>query len=501
VLAYLNTNRLTPTVHGQSDKTMLCNGLFALFLSFLAVNANYTADWTSLDKRPNPAWYDSDKFGIFVHWGVFSVPAHASEWLWWYWKGEKNKDVVAYMEQHYQNGTTYADFGHKFTAAEFNPDEFAGIIKASGARYFVLTSKHHEGYTLWPSSTSFSWNSVDVGAHRDLVGELAKSIRAKDIHFGLYFSQFEWFHPLYVNDKAYNTNLYPTQVSLPQMHEIVKQYEPDVIWSDGDWEKFSSYWQSEQFIAWLFNDSPVKDKILVNDRWGIGTIGHHGSFWTGSDKYVPGHLVERKWECCMTLDKRSWGYRRDLMSQDVLTIQEVLQYFVKTLAWGGNFLLNIGPDHLGRIPAIFEERLRDLGKFTNAYGEAIFETKPWIYQNDTESIWYTSKVRKEEDLNEQRVYNIQDENNTIVYAFILDWNAQAQVQLKSVKPTDNIKITLLGTGITLKVVSKSPFTVQLPAWQKFPYREVVVLKIEYAGSSKHKPVVHSTWKSPPRVDI
>jgi len=114
---------------------------------------------------------------------------------------------------------------------------------------------------------------------------------------------------------------------------------------------------------------------------------------------------------------------------------------------------------------------------------------------------YTSKVRKEEDLNEQRVYNIQDENNTIVYAFILDWNAQAQVQLKSVKPTDNIKITLLGTGITLKVVSKSPFTVQLPAWQKFPYREVVVLKIEYAGSSKHKPVVHSTWKSPPRVDI
>jgi alpha-L-fucosidase len=96
------------------------------------------------------------------------------------------------------------------------------------------------------------------------------------------------------------------------MHEIIEKYEPDVLWSDGDWGKSDEYWQSKQFIAWLFNDSPVKDKIVVNDRWGAGVIGHHGSFLTGSDKFIPGHLIKRKWECCMTLDKKSWGYRRDL---------------------------------------------------------------------------------------------------------------------------------------------------------------------------------------------
>ncbi|KAI6195563.1 Alpha-L-fucosidase [Aphelenchoides besseyi] len=158
------------------------------------------------------------------------------------------------MSHHYANGTTYADFARDFTTAEFDPNEFAETIKASGARYFVLTSKHHEGYTLWPSSTSFNWNSVDVGPHRDLVADLSKAIRDRDIHFGLYFSQMTWFHPLYLADKKDKTANYPTQVSIPQMHEIVNRYKPDILWSDGDWEQTAEYWQSQQFLAWLFND-------------------------------------------------------------------------------------------------------------------------------------------------------------------------------------------------------------------------------------------------------
>ncbi|KAI6210728.1 Alpha-L-fucosidase [Aphelenchoides besseyi] len=453
----------------------------------------FTPDWTSLDNRTAPVWYDSDKFGIFVHWGVFSVIGHRSEWIWWYWKGDSpDKEVVQYMNQHYPNGTTYADFARDFTAAEFDPNEFADVIKASGARYFVLTSKHHEGFTLWPSLTTFNWNSVDVGAHRDLVGDLAKAIRAQDIHFGLYFSQMAWFHPLYLADKKDKTANYPTQISLPQMYEIVNKYQPEVLWSDGDWEQPPEYWKSQEFLAWLFNDSPVKNKILVNDRFGAGTAGKHGSFFNHADGYLPGHLLRHKWECCMVLDDYSWGYRRNLKSGDVKSTKQVLSIFVKVLAWGGNLLLNIGPNHLGRIPPIFEDRLREVGKFVNAYSEAIFETKPWIYQNDSFDVWYTSRLRSSMYFDDNRAFNPQSEENTIVYAFILNYDTTNQIDLPSIKTTEKTVITLLGTKEKAKIVSRKPTTIELPPWQLFPYREVVVLKIEYAADSNFKPKVYDS---------
>jgi alpha-L-fucosidase len=136
------------------------------------------------------------------------------------------------MKKHYP-GKTYAEFAHQLTAEEFDADEFADIINASGARYVVFTSKHHEGYTLYPSRTTFSWNSVDIGPHRDLVKEVADAIKKKDIHFGLYFSQYEWFNPLYLSDIKNGTYFYPEQVSVPQMYEIVNNYNPEIIWSDG----------------------------------------------------------------------------------------------------------------------------------------------------------------------------------------------------------------------------------------------------------------------------
>uniref|UniRef100_A0A1I7SDU3 alpha-L-fucosidase n=1 Tax=Bursaphelenchus xylophilus TaxID=6326 RepID=A0A1I7SDU3_BURXY len=236
---------------------------FIIWPCILGLSLAYTPDWDSLDSRPLPAWYDADKFGIFCHWGVFSVPAYKSEWIWSYWH-DNNTDVVNYMNKNFP-GLSYADLGAKFTAADFNAETFASIIKSSGAKYFVITTKHHEGYTLWPSSTSFNWNSVDLGSHRDLVGELKEAIVKEDIHFGTYFSQFDWFHPLYLNDKNEATRKYPDQVSLVQMKELINNYKPDVLWSDGDWERGDFYWSSKEFLAWLFTDRStflVKKKYL-----------------------------------------------------------------------------------------------------------------------------------------------------------------------------------------------------------------------------------------------
>jgi len=125
--------------------------------------------WESIDSRPLPTWFDESKVGIFIHWGVYSVPAYGSEWFWLSWS-EGAEGHSNFMRENYRPGFTYQEFAPLFTAEFYNADAWAELFQKSGAKYVVLTSKHHEGYTLWPSKYSFSWNSVDVGSHRDLLG-------------------------------------------------------------------------------------------------------------------------------------------------------------------------------------------------------------------------------------------------------------------------------------------------------------------------------------------
>ncbi|CEF61890.1 Putative alpha-L-fucosidase [Strongyloides ratti] len=397
-----------------------------IFLLIDLIISQYEPNWESLDSRPLPSWYDESKFGIFMHWGVYSVPAYQSEWLWYHWK-----DI------------TYFDFGKSFTAKNFNPTNFASIVKSSGAKYFVFTSKHHEGFTMWPSKTSFGWNSFDIGPKRDIVKELKEAMENENITFGLYFSLMDWFHPLFLEDLKLNTTFFVDQISYPQLLEITNNYKPKIIWSDGEWSKDDEYWKSKEFLAYLYNESPIKDDVIVNDRWGAGDIGHHGGFMTYSDNYDPGFLIKKKWENCMTLDKKSWGYRRDIDSKDVHTIEEIIDSFVRTISCGGNFLLNIGPDSNGRISPIFEERLRNLGKWVHTNEEAIFNTTPWIYQNDSSdhSIWYTLKK-----LPSPRMMYFRNQNVNTIFAFILQIPNNMILHLKSfnVKNIKSLQISILG---------------------------------------------------------
>merc|ERR1719422_2511869 len=148
-----------------------------LVLAFAATTGQYTADWASLDARPLPRWYDEAKFGIFIHWGVFSVPSFSSEWYWQRLDGDKDPSVVAFHKKMYGENFKYQDFAPMFRAQMFDPTQWAKMFKRSGARYVVLTSKHHEGFTNWPSEVSWNWNAMDVGPHRDLVGDLGEAVR------------------------------------------------------------------------------------------------------------------------------------------------------------------------------------------------------------------------------------------------------------------------------------------------------------------------------------
>lgn len=167
----------------------------------------FEPNWASLDRRKLPQWYDQVKVGIFIHWGVYSVPPFGSEWFWTNWRTEHAPQYIEFMKRNYRPGFTYQEFANDFRGELFNATEWAAIIQHSGARYVVLTSKHHDGYALWPSAYSFGWNSMDVGLHRDVVGELAAAIRALPshrVHFGLYHSLYEWFNPMYVSDRSGN---------------------------------------------------------------------------------------------------------------------------------------------------------------------------------------------------------------------------------------------------------------------------------------------------------
>ncbi|XP_053123094.1 tissue alpha-L-fucosidase [Hemicordylus capensis] len=425
---------------------LLCGGAAAAGQQQPPETPRYTPDWASLDSRPLPGWFDAAKFGVFLHWGVFSVPAWGSEWFWWHWQGGRRPEYEHFVQTRFPPGTTYADFAPRFTAFDFQPQDWARLFQAAGARYVVLTSKHHEGFTNWGSPVSWNWNSVDTGPHRDLVGELGEALRDRNIHYGLYHSLFEWFNPLYLLDKknGFKSQNFVFEKTLPELYDLVLRYKPDVIWSDGEWEAPDTYWNSTSFLAWLYNDSPVKDTVVVNDRWGINCSCHHGDFYNCQDKYKPGTLPHHKWEMCSSIDRMSWGYRSNMQIGELMDEPRIVQELVQTVSYGGNYLLNVGPTKEGVIAPVFEERLLGLGKWLSINGEAIYESKPWRVQkeNGTDNTWYTSK-------------------GAIVYAIFLTWPERSILKLSSPVSSASTQVTMLGFSEPLK-------------WQASPGKGVLI---------------------------
>jgi alpha-L-fucosidase len=162
--------------------------------------AAYEPTWASLDARPTPPWFDDSKFGLFVHWGVYSVPAWAPKrkdvgspseaYAEWFWDLSKRKDApcAKFQQRVYGDKFRYQDFAPQFKAELFDPNQWADLFARSGARYVILTGKHHDGFCLWPSQHAWNWNSVDIGPHRDLVGDLSASVVAKGLRMALYYS-------------------------------------------------------------------------------------------------------------------------------------------------------------------------------------------------------------------------------------------------------------------------------------------------------------------------
>ncbi len=378
------------------------NRLTVLFacMAFAAQAQVYTPDWESIDSRPVPGWFEDAKFGIFIHWGLYAVPAWAptgqySEWYWWQKDFAKNQAFVDFHNEMYGAEFRYQDFVKDFKAEMFRPEEWAATFRGAGAKYVVLTSKHHEGYALWPSQYSWNWNSVDTGPHRDICGELTGAVRAEGLHMGFYYSLYEWFNPVFLTD----VDRYVDRHMLPQMKELVVRYEPDIVWTDGEWEYPSATWRSAEFLAWLYNESPVADRVAVNDRWGKETRGVHGGYYTteyDESHWVGGEagaIAHRPWEECRGIGG-SFGYNRNENLEDYSTDAELIHMLINKTARGGNLLLNVGPTADGRIPVIQQQRLAAIGEWLAVNGEAIYGTRKWDKAPDVTAettLYFTKK--------------------------------------------------------------------------------------------------------------
>jgi alpha-L-fucosidase len=350
----------------------------------------FESNWASVDSRPTPTWWSDAKFGIFIHWGVYSVPSFApkGEYAEWYWERlrapgnaasakdqEIRTETRAFHARVYGDHFDYADFAPMFRAEMFDADLWASTFKESGAKYVVMVSKHHDGFALWPSheadvSWGRPWNAAEVGPKRDLVGELSAAVRRQQLEMGFYFSMYEWFNPLWL---AGDREAYVRRHLFPQFKDLVTRYSPSVIFSDGEWSMGSEQWHAPELLAWLFNDSPVAAKVVVNDRWGNETRHAHGGYYTTEyGAGLPG--ATHAWEENRGLGF-SYGYNRNEDLADYATGQRLLLTLIDTVSRGGNLLLNIGPTADGRIPVVMQDRLAYLGQWLRHNGEAIYGTR------------------------------------------------------------------------------------------------------------------------------
>jgi alpha-L-fucosidase len=356
----------------------------------------YEPTLESLDRHALPAWYAGAKLGIFIHWGLYSVPGWAplnhpdhdfdsnayikyDPYAEWYLNTMRvpGSPTEAYHREHYGADFGYYSFAPIFNreSKKWNPDQMAAIFRDAGAKYVVLTSKHHEGFALWPSTTPNPSPTLPADARhaeRDIVGELTTAITKQGLRMGLYYSGgYDWtfdtgpirvksdYQAIKPQSEAYG------QYANAQIHELIEKYHPAVLWNDIDWPKTGKALEVE---ADYYNAVPDG---VIDDRFGIPHSDFTSPEYAKLDKISP-----KKWEECRGLG-RSFGYNRAEGGKETISPGELIALLVDIVSKNGNLLLDVGPEADGTIPPVQMERLVALGAWLKQNGEAIYDTTPW----------------------------------------------------------------------------------------------------------------------------
>jgi alpha-L-fucosidase len=391
----------------------------------------FRPDWESLEKYEVPEWYKDAKFGIFIHWGVYSVPAFGNEW---YPRSMYRPESDEYKHHVATYGPVdkfgYKDFVPMFKAEHFDAAAWAQLFKDAGAKYVVPVAEHHDGFAMYDSGLS-DWTAAKMGPHRDVIGELAKAVRAEGLHFGASSHRVE--HNFFlgvgrsissdINDPNYAAFYGPahnwleakqgtplandfTYVStawtadwLARSSEIVEKYHPDIMYFDWWIGQASVRPDLTRFAAFYYNTS-----LKYGDHVGVinykdYAIQEHSAV-LDLERGQLGDIRPLYWQTDTSVSNKSWGYIKD---DTFKTPQFVVQQLIDIVSKNGNLLLNIGPRSDGTIPEEVQAVLRDVGSWLKVNGEAIYGTRPWkIYGegptkvaagsfHDTDTVGYTAE--------------------------------------------------------------------------------------------------------------
>lgn len=314
--------------------------------------------------REKMQWFQDAKLGIFIHWGMYSVKGIGESWSF------HNKEISHedYLKQ--MSG---------FTASKYDPSAWAALIKESGARYAVITTKHHDGMALWPTRQNHLSVMKNTPAKKDVLKPFYEALDKQGIRRGAYFSLIDWSYPDYPgflrDSNRYDATKDPARWKRfqnffqSQIDEVNAAYKPALWWFDGDWEHSAEEWQSEKVRNEILSVNPA---AIINGR-----LQGYGDYETPEQNFPVSRPKYNWWELCMTINN-SWGYQpKDTAYK---TPFEIITLFADVVSNGGNLLLDIGPKADGTIPQEEINVLKQLGKWNKKYEEAIFGTLPGLPQ-------------------------------------------------------------------------------------------------------------------------
>ncbi len=438
----------------------------------------FRPDWGSLQHYKTPDWYADAKFGIFIHWGLYSLPAFGSEWY------SRNMYVQGSPEYAHHIATYgpqatfgYKDFIPKFTAPAFDPAAWAALWRSAGARYVVPVAEHHDGFSMFDTRLS-DYSAVKLGPKRDILGELKSAIRAQNLHFCLssHRAEHDWFFDegrkfsSDVSDPAHAGLYGPAQARivgpnsdelfsdytyvsqdwlddwLARQAELVDRYEPDLIYFDW-WIGQPSFRNTlPAFLAYYYNraarsgGSAIVNYKLGEFADGAGTLDIERGQAAGIRKNV--------WQTCTSISDKSWGY---IENDSYKSVEQIVHLLADVVSKNGNLLLNVGPRGDGDIPDAARDTLLKVGAWLTVNGEAIYGTRPWTAfgEGPTETADGSFAESK------AKPYTPRDfrftAKNGLLYAIQMGWPQDGKATITSIRPDMAVRrVILLGSDAALR---------------------------------------------------
>ncbi len=421
--------------------------------------------WDSLAKFEIPEWYQDAKFGIFIHWGVYCVPAYGNEW---YPREMYNADKSrrGIYQHHLEKYGPPSKFGYKdfiplFKAEKFDADEWVDLFKRAGAKYIIPVAEHHDGFPMYDSDYT-KWNAAKMGPGRDIIGELAVATRKAGLTFGLSSHRVEnwWFYgggrkiESDVTDERYRGLYGPARDRkesesgktppdkefltdwLLRCCELVDKYEPKVVWFDWWIAQPPVHPYLKTFSAYYYNrGTKWKKGASINYKKHGGESFPDTAGVLDIERGQLSNMRNLFWQTDTSVSKTSWGY---VTNHQYKTVNSIVDDLIDIVSKNGCMLLNVGPKPDGTIPVREQEMLLEMGKWLEVNGEAIYDTRPWkAFGEGPTKVFegaFAEKKRKEFTATDIRFTRAKD--NSAVYAIVLGWPESGSVKIRALKASE-----------------------------------------------------------------